>query len=98
MPRALKELRETLTLCVTTYNEAFGADAAGFLEDQDAIHINAGEGKIDIVIDPTLPGFRVAHVAGQLLIEVGMLPGDKIFYKDQAEDKYLTAEEVTRRI
>jgi hypothetical protein len=96
LPRALDELRESLTVCVDTYNQAFGADSASLALEQGALHIVAGGGKIKIAPDASLPGFRVERGSDPLLIQVGMLPGDKLFYRDA--DKYLTAEEMTRRI
>jgi hypothetical protein len=96
LPRALKELRESLTVCVDAYNEAFGADSASLVMEEGAMHMLAGGGKIEIVTDASLPGFRVERGTDPLLIQVGILPGDKLFYRDG--DKYLTAEEMTRRI
>jgi hypothetical protein len=96
LPRALDELRESLAVCVDAYNEAFGADSASIAAEPEALHIVAGGGKIEITPDVSLPGFRVERGSDRLLIQVGMLPGNKLFYRDQ--DKYLTAEEMTRRI
>jgi hypothetical protein len=96
LPRALEELRQSLTLCVDAYNQAFGADSASLALEQDSIHIVAAGGKVEIAPDASLPGFRIERGSDRLLIQVGMLPGDKLFYRD--EDKYLTAEEMTRRI
>src|ERR1700679_3099081 len=95
LPRALDELRESLRICVDTFNMAFGNSASIALQD-GALHIVAGGGKIEITTDESLPGFRVVRGSDPLLIQVGMLPGDKLFYRDA--DKYLTAEEMTRRI
>jgi hypothetical protein len=55
-------------------------------------------GKVEITAIPTLPGFQIERGSGPLVIEVGMLPGDRIFYRDQELDQYLTMEELTRRI
>jgi hypothetical protein len=96
LPRALDELRDSLAICVDAYNEAFGADSASIAAEPEALHIVAGGAKIEITPDVSLPGFRVERGSDPLLIQVGMLPGNKLFYRDQ--DKYLTAEEMTRRI
>jgi len=96
LPRALTELRESLTICVDAYNEAFGAGSVSLALEQGIMHMVAGGGKIEIVTDPALPGFRVERGSDPLLIQVGILPGDKLFYGDG--EKYLTAEEMTRRI
>jgi len=96
LPRALDELRESLRICVDTFNMAFGADSASLALEDGVLHIAAGGGKIEITTDPSLPGFRVELGSDRLLIQVGILPGNKLFYRDA--DKYLTAEEMTRRI
>ncbi len=96
LPRALTELRESLTICVDAYNEAFGADSVSLALQEGTLRMIAGGGKIEIVTDESLPGFRVERGSDPLMIQVGVLPGDKLFYRDG--DKYLTAEEMTRRI
>jgi len=52
--------------------------------------------EIVIVNDLTLPGFRIERGGEPYLIEVGVLAGDKLFYRDG--DEYITIEELTRRI
>ena len=52
--------------------------------------------KIEMSIIASLPGFRIERGGEPLMIEVGLLPGDKLFYRDQ--DQFLTMEELTRRI
>ena len=54
--------------------------------------------RIEITSVPTMPGFQIDRGGSPLQIEVGMLPGDKIFYRDREKDQYLTMEELTRRI
>ena len=46
--------------------------------------------------ETSLPGFRIERGGEPLMIEVGLLPGDKLFYRDK--DEFLTMEELTRRI
>jgi hypothetical protein len=96
MPRALSELRDTLSQCVADFNQAFGADSAHIQMEEDAITVNFGAAQVRVVIDLTLPGFIVDRGSNPLPILVGMLPGDKLFYRDG--DKYLTADDLTRRI
>jgi len=79
LPRALDELRESLAICVDAYNQAFGGDSCSLALEQGALHIVAGGGKIEITTDASLPGFRVDRGSDPLLIQVGMLPGDKLF-------------------
>jgi hypothetical protein len=47
---------------------------------------------------PDIPGFRLERGEYSLAIEVGVLPSDKLYYRDCEQDKYLTMEELTRRI
>jgi hypothetical protein len=51
---------------------------------------------VDVTVAPALPGFRIERGGEPLEIVVGILPGDKLFYRDG--DQYLTMEELTRRI
>jgi hypothetical protein len=52
--------------------------------------------KVEVSIIPSLPGFRIERGGEPLMIEVGLLPGDKLFCRDQ--DQFITMEEPTRRI
>lgn len=107
LPRALEELHKDLSECVENYARAFGMQAADVTLLPSKIRIVVREehegkwqprGKVEITANPTLPGFQIDREAGPLVIEVGMLPGDRIFYRDQELDQYLTMEELTRRI
>jgi hypothetical protein len=60
------------------------------------LRVLVGEAKVNVATDLSLPGFRVERGSERLMIQVGILPGDKLFYRDG--DKYLTAEEMTRRM
>ena len=51
--------------------------------------------KIEMSIIASLPGFRIERGGEPLMIEVGLLPGDKLFYRDK--DEFLTMDELTRR-
>jgi hypothetical protein len=107
LPGALEELHRQLAECVETYNAAFGPEEAAEIAFQSGkIRITTRErkngrweaaAKIEISNMPTLPGFKVERGAEEaLLIEIGLLPGDKLFYRNA--NKYLTVEEMTRRI
>jgi len=107
LPRALEELHKMLAECVESYVRAFGMQSADVTLLPSKIRVvvreeNEGKwqprGKIEITMVHTLPGFQIDREAGPLVIEVGMLPGDRIFYRDQELDQYLTMEELTRRI
>jgi len=96
---ALDEIRRILTGCLDDYNAAFGtaaaieSDSAGF-----TIRVQDPPAEARIVPDPALPGFHVHRGDFTLPIEIGILPGDKLFYRDLKADQYLTMDEMTRRI
>ena len=55
-------------------------------------------GAVAVILVPELPGFQIAREGHDLIIEVGLLPGDRLCYRDREKDQYLSMEEVTRRI
>ena len=54
--------------------------------------------KVEVSAVPELPGFRIERGELAMEIEVGLLPSDKLFYRDREADKYINMEELTRRI
>ena len=107
LPGALEELYRQLAECAKAYDEAFGPDDVAEVSFHSGrIRISAREringrweaiAKIEIVAAPSLPGFRIERGEDDpLLIEVGLLPGDKLCFRHA--DKYLTPEEMTQRI
>ena len=109
LPRALEEVHEALASCVQSYQEAFGAESAEIQMSTGNIRITVREGRhamweqiarVDISTVTSIPGFQVDKGTGgePLIIEVGVLPGDKVFYRDRAKDQYVTMEELTRRV
>lgn len=56
--------------------------------------------RVEVTLVPKLPGLQIDHGNGAepVLIEIGLLPGDKLFYRDRVQDQYVTMEELTRRI
>jgi hypothetical protein len=107
LPSALEEVREQLRICVETYRQAFGAEAAEIAGDAHKIRVTVREQRdgswppgqtIEITAVPSIPGFQVDRAGEPLFIEIGLLPGDKLFYRDRAKDQYVTMEELTRRI
>jgi hypothetical protein len=104
LPRALEETYRHLAGCVEAYAGAFGPESADIHLQASKIRITVREeqegkwqqrAKVEISIVPSLPGFRIERGGEPLMIEVGLLPGDKLFYRDQ--DQFLTMEELTRR-
>jgi hypothetical protein len=107
LPRALEELHAALTGCLEEFTAAFGAEAAEMTLQSSRIHISIRDeqdgkwqqsAKVDISAVPTVPGFQIEHGNEPLIIEVGMLPGDKVFYRDRKMDKYVGLDELTRRV
>ena len=104
LPRALEEAHRHLAGCIEAYMEAFGPESADIHLQASKIRITVRDeqdgkwqqrAKIEVSIIASLPGFRIERGGEPLMIEVGLLPGDKLFYRDQ--DEFLTMEELTRR-
>jgi hypothetical protein len=100
LPRALEELYRSLAACIEAFNSAFGSDSATTTLAGSAIHVSMREprSEIRILSVPGLPGFQIDRDGTSLAIEIGVLPGDKLSFRDRATDQYLTNEELTRRI
>lgn len=109
LPAALEELFDALKECVDSYKEAFGPDSASIHMLASKIRLVAREevegkwqqtGRAEVSLAPTLPGFQIDSGTGgePLLIEVGLLPGEKTYYRDRAADQYVTLEDLTRRV
>jgi hypothetical protein len=96
LPVALEELRVQLVDCVAGFNEAFPSQPATLEMVSGAIHVACGDSRVEVSIDTELPGFRVEQRPNHFSIEVGLLPANRFFYRDA--EKYLTPEEMTRRI
>ena len=104
LPRALQEVHANLSSCIEAYCEAFGPDVARIRLDESRLVVTVHEqrqgkweevSRVEVTIAPKLPGFQVEGVGEPFLVEVGMLPGDRLFYKQR--DKFLTMEDLTRR-
>jgi hypothetical protein len=94
LPSALDELHVELERCIEAYNEAFGAGRAMLETAASAIHVTTGDARVSVMLDPMLPGFQVDRGESKLAIEVGILPGGNLFFRD--DEKYITVEEMTR--
>jgi hypothetical protein len=108
LPRALEEVQQGLSTCIENYTKAFGPEAADLRQVgslklrvvvREATELGWQEcARVEVDAVPEMPGFEVRSPGATLAIEVGMLPGDRIFYRDRDVDQYLTMEEVTRRV
>jgi hypothetical protein len=107
LPRAIEELHRSLTSCIESYTAAFGAESACLTVDDLKLRVVVREptdsswrecGRVEIDAVPEMPGFEVRSGDSILAIEIGVLPGDRLFYRDRQVDQYLTMDELTRRI
>jgi hypothetical protein len=107
LPRALQEVHTGLAQCIETYRRTFGPSSAEIRREADRISISVSDQRdlnarrrttIEISLVPELPGFRVELAEGPWLVEMGMLEGEKLFYKDQERNQYLSLADLTRRI
>lgn len=109
LPRAMQEIHEALNACIANYKESFGAESAEITLGEGRMQVTVREEQdgawhqvatVDVVATPVIPGLQVERGGGgaPFLVEVGTLPGEKVFYRDQAADKYLSMEELTRKI
>ena len=96
LPGAIEELRAELAGCVDEYNAAFGAGGAAIESDGEGFQITANAARVSVCLDELLPGFVVEQSSERQAIEVGILPGGNLYYRNA--EKYLTIEEMTRRI
>jgi hypothetical protein len=97
---ALSELQRVLADCLKAYTEAFGEEAATLRREMGGLTVRVADppGQLRVVTDSTLPGFQVDRDGAPLAVEIGLLPGDRLSYRDVAADQYVTMDELTRRI
>jgi|SRR5579871_2702 len=106
LPSALEEVHGELRDCIANYTAAFGAQTAAVEADGGKLRVTVRDEQggewvaratVEVAAVPELPGFRIER--GQqprLEIQVGLLPGDKLFYRDG--DEYIGLAELSRRI
>jgi len=107
LPRALNELRDLLRGCITEYQTAFGPESAEVSGVLSRIRVTVRElregkwetaAKVEINLDNKLPGLQIDRAGKVMQVEIGILPGDKLSYRDVETDQYVTTEDLTRRI
>jgi hypothetical protein len=107
LPRALEEVHKYLKDCIDDYQKAFGPESVETAVSHSRVRITVREqregkweptAKIEIQVDTKLPGFQIDRAGRPLTIEVGLLSGDKLYFRDSEQDQYVTTEELTRRI
>ncbi|HWC97696.1 MAG TPA: hypothetical protein VG456_13120 [Candidatus Sulfopaludibacter sp.] len=109
LPRALEEVQTALAGCIEEYQGAFGAEAADMQREPSIVRVIARQNtdgywrqnsQVEVKVVPALPGFQIDNGAGgdPFMVEVGLLPGAKLYFRDRVQDQYITIEELTRRI
>lgn len=107
LPLAIEELHGFLKQCVDAYAASFGPESAAIEWQGTRISVVIQEerdgawqqvARVEIAAMASIPGFEVDRSGTTIFIEVGMLPGERIFYRDRELDQYLNYEELTRRI
>ena len=107
LPLAMEELHELVKDCLADYTAAFGAESAEIAHRPGRLKIIAREqqngkwqdvSQVDVIAVQDLPGIRVERGESSVAIQIGLLPNDKLFYRDCEQDTFLTVEDLTRRI
>jgi len=107
LPLALDELHGVVKECVDAYTTAFEPESVECQLSSGRIKVLAREqvdgkwqpsGKVEVISVPDLPGFRIERGEYSLAIEVGLLPSAKLYYRDCEQDKYMTLDELTKKI
>jgi len=105
LPQVMEEVHRALADCVEEYIAAFGKESIELSYFMHKIRVTVREmkdgkwekaAKVEVTAIPKLPGIHIDRAEGALDIEVGLLPGDKTFYKHG--EKFLEMEELTRQI
>jgi hypothetical protein len=105
LPNVMDEVHAAIGDCVAEYSAAFGKesiDLSYFLHKIRVTVRDQKEGKweksakVEVSTLTKPPSLHVDRNGDILDVGVGLLPGDKIFYKD-GED-FITLDELTRRI
>jgi hypothetical protein len=105
LPGVLDEVHRALAACVEVYTAAFGPEALEISYQGQRIRVTVREesdaawektARVEVTVVPKLPGLHIDRNGSLLEIQVGLLPGEKVSYKDGEE--FLTMEELTRRI
>lgn len=105
LPQALAESYDCLKTCVDAYKAAFGNESADIALNGDRIEATVRERRdgawlqrAEIVVETLVspPGFRINCGDEATEIQVGLLPGDRLYYK--YGEQYLTMEQLTKLV
>lgn len=105
LPAVMDEVHGAIAECVDAYAAAFGKEAVELSYFLHKVRVTIRElkegkwekaAKVEVSTTTKPPSLHIDRNGDAFDIEVGLLPGDKIFYKDA--EQFLTLEELTRRI
>src|SRR5215472_13172224 len=107
LPKGLEELHKQLAACLDAYKTAFGAESADISNLISKLRVTVREeqdgkwqtrAKVDISLVSAPAAFKVERGddTPPLLIEIGLLPGDRLSYR--LNDQYLTEEDLSRQV
>lgn len=105
LPRVMDEVHAAIAECVEEYSAAFGKESVDLSYFLHKIRLTVHEQKegkwekfarIEIGTLTKPPSLHIDREGDVLDIGLGLLPGDKLYYKDG--ESFLTMEELTRRI
>jgi len=98
LPQALEDLHGVLREGVEAYREAFGDETVEMVLLPSRIRIRSGSTAVEVTLAGDIPGFRIERGDQNHPIEVGLLPSNKLFYRDLERDVYLSLDDLTRKI
>jgi hypothetical protein len=105
LPGVMDDVHGAIAECAEAYAAAFGKEAIELTYFLHKVRLTVREQKegkweksanVEIKTVTKPPSLHIDRNGDMLVIELGLLPGEKIFYKDG--EKFLTMEELTRRI
>lgn len=97
LPRAIDELEGSLRSCLNAVAEAFGATAQLSRKDLDLL-VEGDGGAVEVATILELPGIEIRRGDTRRQLQIGTLPGDRVYYLDLTADQYLAMDELTRLI
>jgi hypothetical protein len=98
LPGAMDELGANLASCVHAYTAAFTDNSVLLTQDGPRLTVAADSKRVEVLADPQLPGLQIQRDGVSMPIQIGILPGEGLFYLDLGADQYLSMDELTRKI
>jgi hypothetical protein len=97
LPSAVDEMEAAVRECLDACAEAFG-NAARLARNGLDLTVTGEGGAVEVAAVLELPGIEIRRNGSARQIQIGMLPGDRVFYLDRTADQYLSMDELTRLI